>query len=168
MLHLLLVFATALTAQNPPPMRQGVSVQMPVTTNAVAMPAADAADSLIVAITAQGKIFWEVTPVTPAQVTERAKGATKPVFLKADARTAYAVVAQVFAALRSAGVESVVLLSAQRDATDSSTYVPPKGLAIRLSRMAPAAAPPRAASATFGDVIHAVDVCAGAQATVYF
>lgn len=148
-------------------MRQGVSVQMPVTTNAVAMPAADAPDSLIVAITAQGKIFWEVTAVTPAQVTERAKGARKTVFLKADARTAYAVVAQVFAALRNAGVESVVLLSAQRDASDSPTYVLPKGLAIRLSRTAPAAAP-RAAGATFGDVIHAVDVCAGVQAIVSF
>jgi hypothetical protein len=148
-------------------MRQGVSVQMPVTTNAVAMPAADAPDSLIVAVTAQGKIFWEVTAVTPAQVTERAKGARKTVFLKADARTAYSVVAQVFAALRDAGVESVVLLSGQRDANDSPTYVLPKGLAVRLSRTAAAAAP-RAASATFADVVHAVDVCAGVQAIVSF
>jgi hypothetical protein len=48
-------------------MRKGVSVQMPVTTNAVAMPDADLPDSVIVATTAGGAVFFDVTRVLPGQ-----------------------------------------------------------------------------------------------------
>lgn len=173
MLRLFFVTALAVLAQNaPPPMRMGVSVQMPVTSNAVAMAAADAADSQIVAITASGKLFWEVTPVTPQQVTDKAKDAlaaqpSRRIFLKADARTNFSAVAEVLEALRKAGAEALVLLTSQRDASDSATYVLPKGLEIHLSRTGRAAAASTQAT-MFGDVVRAVDFCAGVHAVVVF
>ena len=54
------LLAAAIAAQTPA-LRKGVSVQMPVTTNAVAMPDADLADSLVVAVTFRGTVFLEVT-----------------------------------------------------------------------------------------------------------
>jgi hypothetical protein len=51
------VFAAVIAAQTPA-LRKGVSVQMPVTTNAVAMPDADLVDSLVVAVTFRGAVSW--------------------------------------------------------------------------------------------------------------
>jgi hypothetical protein len=53
------LLAAAIAAQTPV-LRKGVSVQMAVTTNAVAMPGADSADSLVVAVTFRGTIYVEI------------------------------------------------------------------------------------------------------------
>jgi len=92
-------------------LRQGVSVQMPVTTNAVAMPDADLADSIVVAVTFRGTVFLEVTAVTPAQLSGKVKSRLighpgKRVYLKGDARTPYSAIVEVLAALRAAGVNA--------------------------------------------------------------
>lgn len=93
------LLATAIAAETPA-LRKGVSVQMPVTTNAVAMPDADLADSLVVAVTFRGSIFLEVTTVTPAQLSGKVKAQItghpgKLVYLKGDARTPYSSVVEV-------------------------------------------------------------------------
>ena len=64
------LLAAAIAAQTPAP-RKGVSVKMPVTTNAVAMPDADLADSLVVAVTYDGAAFLNVSRETPAQCPKR-------------------------------------------------------------------------------------------------
>jgi biopolymer transport protein ExbD len=137
------LLAAAIAAQTPA-LRKGVSVQMPVTTNAAAMPDADLADSLVVAVTFRGAVYLEVTTVTPAQLSEKVKAqltghSGKRVYLKADARARYSTVAEVLDALRTAGVKAPILLTSQHDSTDAS-YVPPMGLEVVLAPPAPDAA----------------------------
>ena len=109
---------------------------MPVTTNAVAAPEAELADSLVVAVTFRGAVYLEVTTVTPAQLSGKVKAELerrplKRVYLKADARVPYSTVAEVLDALRAAGVNAPILLTNQHDSTGAS-YVPPNGLEIQL------------------------------------
>jgi biopolymer transport protein ExbD len=138
-----MLLAAAIAAQSPA-LRKGVSVQMPVTTSAVAMPGADMADSLVVAVTSRGTVFLEITTVTTAQLPERLKAqlAGHPgmrVYLKGDARTPYSTVAEVLDALRTAGVNAPILLTSQHDST-SASYVPPMGLEVQVPPRAPDAA----------------------------
>jgi biopolymer transport protein ExbD len=137
------LLAAAIAAQTPA-LRKGVSVQMPVTTNAVAMPDADLADSLVVAVTFRGTVFLEVTTVTPAQLSGKVKAQLtghpgRRVYLKGDARTPYSTVVEVLDALRTAGVNAPILLTSQHDSTNAS-YVPPMGLEVLLPPPAPDAA----------------------------
>ena len=129
------LLAAAIAAQTPAP-RKGVSVKMPVTTNAVAMPDADLADSLVVAVTYDGAAFLNVSRETPAQLSEKVKAQLagcpgKRVYLKGDARTPYSTVVEVLDALRTAGVNAPILLTSQHDSTNAS-YVPPVGLEVLL------------------------------------
>jgi hypothetical protein len=68
----------AAVAAPTPALRKGVSVEMPVTMNAVAMPDADLADSVVVAVTLRGALFLEVTAVTPARGRNRARRSWTP------------------------------------------------------------------------------------------
>jgi len=137
------LLAAAIAAQTPA-LRKGVSVQMPVTTNAAPMPDADLADSLVVAVTFRGTVFLEVTTVTPAQLSGKLKAQLtghpgKRVYLKGDARAPYSTVMEVLDALRTAGVSAPILLTSQPDSTNAS-FVPPMGLEVLLSPPAPDAA----------------------------
>jgi biopolymer transport protein ExbD len=178
-------------------LRKGVSVQMPVTANAVAVPDADLPDSLVVAVTSRGTVYLEVTTVTPAQLSGKVKAELerhpgKRIYLKGDARTPYSTVAEVLDALRTARVNAPILLTAQRDPAETS-YLQPKGLEVLLPPPArgaerPTVLKPGNASdaelkqhaqrdqpivlqadgkAPFGDVVHAADVCRGAGAKVF-
>ncbi len=131
----------AAAAAQTPALRKGVSVQMPATTNAVAVPDADLTDSLVVAVTFRGAVFLRVTAVTPAQLSEKVKAELdghpgKRVYLKGDARAPYSTVAEVLDALRTARVNAPILLTAQHDSTDAS-YVSPTGLDVLLPPPAP-------------------------------
>lgn len=137
------LLASAIAAQ-PPALRKGVSVQMPVTTNALAMPDADAADSLVVAVTSRGAVYLEFTNVTPAQLSGQLKPQLashpgKRVYLKADARTPYSSVAEVLDALRTAGVNAPIILTSQ-PASTRAAYLPPMGLEVLLPPPVPAGA----------------------------
>ena len=137
------LLAAAIAAQTPA-LRKGVSVQMPVTTNAVAMADADLPDSLVVAVTFRGTVFLEVTRVTPAQLSGKVEAQLtghpgKRVYLKGDARTPYSTVVEVLGALRTAGVNAPILLTSQHDSTNAS-YLPPMGLEVLLPPPAPDAA----------------------------
>jgi biopolymer transport protein ExbD len=163
------------------------------------MPDADLADSLIVAVTFRGAVFLQAAAVTPAQLSERVKAdlrkrPDKRVYLKGDARTPYWTVAEVLGALRTAGVDAPILLTNQRDSTDTA-YVPPTGLQVLLPPPAPETAqsttlrvgsgqPSDAVlkqraqrdqpvvlqvdeTAPFGEVVHVIEVCRTAGAKVY-
>ena len=137
------LLSAAIAAQNPA-LRKGVSVQMPVTTNAAAMPDADLADSLVVAVTFRGTVFLEVTTVTPAQLSGKVKAQLtghpgKRLYVKGDARTPYSTVVEVLDALRTAGGNAPILLTSQHDSTRAS-YVPPMGFEVQLPPPAPDAA----------------------------
>ena len=143
--HLLEVCLVALTlttgitpsiaAQSPGAMQKGISVDLPLTGNAVPMPDADQEDSLIVSVTADGSVYFGVNPISPAALAEKIKGGLsdrteKKLYIKADARTPYANVVNVLGAMRTAGVEAPNLLTAQQDSSEPVTLVPSKGLEV--------------------------------------
>jgi biopolymer transport protein ExbD len=98
----------AVAGAQTPVLREGISLQKPITMNAVTMPDADMAGSLIVSVTFRGAVFPEVTLVTPARLSETLKvdrlgQPGKKVYLKGDARTPYLVMAEVLSAKDSRG-----------------------------------------------------------------
>lgn len=122
------------------PLQRGVSVQMPVTRNAVAIPAADTPDALVVALTADGTVYLRsdrlATPALADQVRSTlSTRSEKTLYIKADARVPYARLVEVIDALQTSGVEGLTLLSAQQDVADQgSRLVPSKGLEMRVNR----------------------------------
>jgi biopolymer transport protein ExbD/biopolymer transport protein TolR len=132
---LLLVRQTEIAAGSAPVMRKGISVELPLTTNAVSVPKADQEDSLIVTVTYDGSVYFGVIPISTAELPERVKGVLsnrteKTLYVKADARTPYASLIKVLDSVHTAGVEGLTLLTAQRDANEPGPLVPPKGLEL--------------------------------------
>lgn len=131
----------ALLAQQPggalSPQR-GVSVQMPVTTNAVAVPDADTLDALVVALTADGTAYLRGDRLPTSTLAAMVKSvlatrSEKTLYIKADARVPYARVVEVIDTVQTSGVEGVTLLTAQPDAEDQTTrLVSPRGLEMRV------------------------------------
>jgi biopolymer transport protein ExbD len=120
-----------------PPMQKGISVELPVTNNAVPVPEADKPDSPIVTVTYDGSVYLGVSPISPSELAEKLKAAysyptEKTVYIKADARAPYASVVKVVDSLGTAGVEGLTLLTAQRNAEEPGTLVPPKGMELRV------------------------------------
>lgn len=129
-------------AAQSPVLRVGVSVELPDTSTAVPMPAADEQDSLVVAVTASGSVYFGTTPVSPAELAEKVKGglsgrAGKKLFIKGDSRTPYAGMAEVLDAVRMAGVEAPNLLTDQRDSSEPGKLLPPKGLEVLVGPSLP-------------------------------
>jgi biopolymer transport protein TolR len=127
----------SVAAQSPEAMQKGISVELPVSSNAVAMPDADQENSLIVSVTDNGSVYFGVHPISPAALAEKVSGGLsnrteKKLYIKADARVPYANVAKVLDAVRTAGVEAPNLLTAQRDSSDPGTLVPPTGLEVMI------------------------------------
>ena len=55
-------------------MQKGISVELPLTGNAVPMPDADQEDSLIVSVTADGSVYFGANPISLAVLAEKIKG----------------------------------------------------------------------------------------------
>ena len=118
------------------PLQAGVSVQLPVTGNAVAVPGADNRDALVVALTADGATYLGLDRVAPAVLASRVKTLLstrndKTLYIKADARVPYARVVEAMDAVRNSGVDVLTFLTAQQD-TGGSRPVAPKGLQMRV------------------------------------
>ncbi|HXY10904.1 MAG TPA: biopolymer transporter ExbD [Terriglobales bacterium] len=123
-----------------PTLRQGITVELPVTTNAVPVAKADQEDSLIVTITYDGKVYFGIDPTSTTELTEKVKSALlnradKTLYVKADARTAYRNLVIILDSVGTSGVERLTLLTAQRDGEEPGALVPPKGL--EMSMVAP-------------------------------
>jgi biopolymer transport protein TolR len=120
------------------PLQRGVSVQMPVTRNAVAVPNADTQDALVVALTADGTSYLRADPLPTPALADRVKSILstrneKTLYIKADARVPYARLVEVIDAMQRSGVEGVTFLTALQDAADEGIWrVPPKGLQMRV------------------------------------
>jgi biopolymer transport protein ExbD len=130
----------AITAQT---MQKGISVELPVTSNAVPIPEADQEDALIVSVTDDGSVYFGVDPISPAALAEKIRDGLsnrteRKLYIKADARTPYANVVKVLDAMRTAGVEAPNLLTAQRDSSGQGTLIPPKGLEVLIGPPLPA------------------------------
>jgi biopolymer transport protein ExbD len=125
-------------------MRKGITVELPVTSNAVPVPKADNEDSLIVTVTYDGKVYLGVDPISTTEIAGKVKEALsnhveKTLYVKADARTPYVNLVRILDSVRTAGVERLTLLTAQRDTEEPGTVVPPKGLELLVVSPRPVA-----------------------------
>ncbi len=113
MLVLLIIFMVVT-----PMLSKGITVDLVMTRNPVAMQAADKDDAILVAIQREGRTFLGTTQLEPADLPARVKdmlsGRTdRTVYIKADARASYARVVDVIDNLRAAGVDQLGLLTEQ-------------------------------------------------------
>lgn len=111
-----------------PTLRQGISVEMPVAGHAVQMRAADEQNTVVVAITANGRVFVGVESIDPSALNRLS---ARTVYVKGDSRVPYQKVLAVLDALRG---KSVVLLSAPPESAVRPGYVPPYGTKLIISR----------------------------------
>jgi len=106
-----------------PMLQKGVTVDLAQTTNPKLMPDAEKEDALIVAVMKDGSIFFDTQRVAPEELTQKVKErvansrTTKEVFVKADARAKYKSVVDVVDNVRSAGVDTLGLLTEQKKGT---------------------------------------------------
>ena len=120
------------------PLQRGVSVQLAVTSNAVAIPNADKQDALVVALTADGSIYLRANPVPTPDLADKVRSILstrqdKTLYIKADARVPYARLVEVIDAVQKSGVKDLTFLTAQQDAADQGRRpVSPKGLEMRV------------------------------------
>ncbi len=125
----ILIYTAGAQDSPQPALRKGVSVQMAVADHAVEMRAADAQDAMVVAITADGKVYAGIEPTEPAALS---KLSAATVYVKADSRVPYQKVLTVLDALRG---KSVVLLAASpSNNAEKAKYVPPYGMKVTVSR----------------------------------
>jgi len=111
MLVLLIIFMVIT-----PMLQKGVSVDMARVNNPRTMAAADKEDATVLAITRDGKIFLQSDQITLDKITAQVKDRIadkldKTVYVKSDARAKYGDVVAVVDAVRSAGVDSLGLLT---------------------------------------------------------
>jgi biopolymer transport protein ExbD len=130
-------FATPRVTGQTPSLRQGVSVQLAPTNNAVAFPDADNENAWIIAVTAEGHMYFGVKPVSPEQLQEEMKVTPRRrdarLYIKADARAPFVAVKQALLAAHDAFFETVVLLTQQPQNVSSATFVQPQGLKVSLA-----------------------------------
>ncbi len=117
MLVLLIIFMVIT-----PMLQKGQSVTLAQTTNPKSMPDADKEDAVIVAVMRDGTVFLDTQKVSAEELTEKVRDrvqnrVNKQVFVKADARAHYKKVVEVVDDVRSAGVDSLGLLTEQRKGT---------------------------------------------------
>ena len=107
MLVLLIVFMISA-----PLLTAGVPVELPKTEAAAIQ---DQTEPLTISIRPDGTMFVQDDQVVFAQLTPRLKAMAgdtkKPIYVRADGRASYAVVAQVMAALSTSGFTSINLIT---------------------------------------------------------
>jgi biopolymer transport protein ExbD len=135
---LVLAIAIALgTGGQTPALQKGVSVQMAVTNNAQAMPAADELDAWVIAVTADGRLFFGANQETADGLLEQMKANPRKrdqnLYIKADARAPFAEVKKALYAAREGRFENPVLLTMQHESVRPGTVVPPKGIGVSLN-----------------------------------
>lgn len=131
----LVTIAICAMAQNPP-MQKGVHVDMAVTNYAQPIPAADENDAWVVAVTAEGKLFFGVHPASSHELMEQMKvnprRRDQNLYIKADARASFAGVKAALEAARENKFDSPVLLTEQRGSAQPGTLAPPKGIEVTV------------------------------------
>ncbi len=105
-----------------PMLSKGVSVDMVMTDNPIAMQDADKDDAVLVAVTRDGKVYLGSTPTPADELPQKVKDMLEgqldmTVYLKADARATYERVVEVVDNVRSAGVDNIGLLTAKSKAS---------------------------------------------------
>jgi len=117
-------------------LQQGISVQLAVTSNAVPMPEADNEDAWIVAVTADGALYFGIEPVFPSDLADKMKSRPRrrdqKLYIKVDARTPFADVRKVFAAAHELAFDTPILLTSQKESPAAGAVVPPTGMEVMV------------------------------------
>ena len=124
----ILICAEGAQQSSKPPLRAGVSVQMPVANEAVEMRAADEPNATIVAITANGEVFAGIQPTEPGALSHLT---AETIYIKADARAPFQTVLTVLNALRG---KSIVMLAVLPADAERAKVVSPYGIKVILPR----------------------------------
>lgn len=115
MLVLLIIFMVVT-----PMLQKGAAVDLAKVNNPAAMPDADKEDALLIAVMRDGKLFFGTDQIQPEALTQKVKDklATKAgiVYVKADKRAKYGVVADAVDNIRAAGVDQIGLLTDKKQA----------------------------------------------------
>jgi len=125
MLVLLIIFMVVT-----PMLQKGVSVDMASVSDPREMQDADKDDAIIVAVTRDGTLFLGNTKVAKEEITGQIKDRIankldKTVYVKSDARAKYGDVVAVVDEIRSAGVDSLGLLT-EKVKSSNPQNPPPK------------------------------------------
>jgi len=119
MLVLLIIFMVIT-----PMLQNKVNIDLAKTDNPTSMPDADKEDSIVVAVTRSGDIYLGQDRVDPSQLGSKVRDRLtdkpgKQIFVRADARAKFLDVENAIDDVRSAGVESVGLLTEKRQTPGS-------------------------------------------------
>jgi biopolymer transport protein TolR len=117
MLVLLIIFMVIT-----PLLQNKVQIDLAQANNSTLMPDADKEDAVVVAITRDGGVFLGPNKVDPSQLGSLVRDmladkTDKTIFVRADARAQFKSVEDAIDDVRTAGVETVNLLTARRDNT---------------------------------------------------
>jgi biopolymer transport protein ExbD/biopolymer transport protein TolR len=118
MLVLLIIFMVIT-----PMLQSPVTVTLAQARNSIQMPDASTEGALIVAVTHDGRIYFDTQQLhNSAELTQKVRDweqnrVNKEVFVKADARARYKSVVDVVDNVRAAGVDQLGLLTEQRRGT---------------------------------------------------
>ncbi len=117
MLVLLIIFMVIT-----PMVQNKVNVDLARSVDATPMPDAEKEDSVVVAVTRDGKVYLGANQLSPAdlgpKVTDLLTNKTnKEVYLRADARSNYGVVMEAIDNVRTAGVDQLGVLTEQPNNT---------------------------------------------------
>jgi len=126
---LVLIVAVGVIAQQDPTkpvLRKGISVEMPVSSQATEMRDADEEDATVVTITADGSLYVGIRPV---QLDTLGQLNAETIYVKADARVPYQKLLTVLDALRG---HSVVLLASSPSKVEKTSIMPPYGVRVTL------------------------------------
>jgi biopolymer transport protein ExbD len=126
MLVLLIIFMVVT-----PMLQKGVSVDMASVNDPRDMQDADKDDAIIVAVTRDGTLYMGNTKITKEDITGQVKDRIankldKTVYVKSDARAKYGDVVAVVDEIRSAGVDSLGLLTEKVKSANPQNNPPPK------------------------------------------
>ena len=124
MLVLLIIFMVVT-----PMLQKGISVDLATVNNPRDMPDEDKDDAIVVAITRDGSLYLGTTRISKEDLTGQIKDRIanridKTVFIKSDGRAKYGDVVAAVDEIRSAGVDTLGLLT-ERTRTARQTPPPP-------------------------------------------
>ena len=115
MLVLLIIFMVIT-----PMLQNKVAIDMAKVENPTAMPDADKEDAVVVAVTRDGTIYLGQNRVDPSQLGSQVRDkladkTDKMIYVRADARAQFTAVEDAIDDVRTAGVETVGLLTQKRE-----------------------------------------------------
>ena len=131
MLVLLIIFMISA-----PLLTAGVPVQLPKT-EAGAL--SEQTEPLTITVRADGSIYLQATPTPFSELAPRMKavakaGYDKPVYVRADGKAPYEVVARVMASLSTSGFSQIGLITDTGGPSSGPKSPPPTGAALRLGQ----------------------------------